>query len=664
MTKGRTGLISVIALIVMAALAYLPLINQIGYSHDDWYLMASARAEGADVVREIYSVDRPLRAYVLTPAYRLFGQNVLLYNLSVWVFRVLSALLFLWILRLLWPNHSYGTFMMALLYGLYPGFLTQYNGIDYQPQIISMALAMLLLGLTVYAFFENRLAYKVAGIALSIILGVLYLGLVEYEVGFELLRLTLLFILAGRVTFSYRERVLRTIKSWLPYSLILLGFGARRIFVFQGDRKATDVDVQFEQVRLYPVQTVYHWLVQVIQDLYDVMFSAWTIPLSQLTDYVQRWDSAVAILTAGLILIIAIKLDERNIEENSLQPSFAREALLLGLLSAIGGLIPIAMVNREVSFPFFSRYSLVSSVGVAILFVALLSYFNGRILRNAISAGLLLIAMLTHHANAVKYAQETSVLRRFWWQISWRVPHLQKSTTLIAAYPVGGAEEDYFVWGPASLIYYPEKQNPEAIQPGLYAVVLNSSAATKILAREPQQQDNRKNIVTYPNYRNILVLTQPTSNSCVHVINGSQPEYSRGEKDSIRVVGLYSEIEHVLMDEPLHTPPAVVFGPEPPHEWCYYYEKADLARQRGDWDEVLNLGTQALDKGFSPQDAIEWMPFLQAYAVAGDVDRLTELASAIAVEPYISLQACQRMGSMQGLSVSVMEVVDSLYCRD
>ena len=662
--KERTGLISVLALIVVAALAYLPLINQIGYSHDDWYLMTSSRAEGADVFHKIYSVDRPLRAYALVPAYKLFGQNVLLYNLSAWAFRVLSALLFLWLLRMLWPNHSYWTLMMALLYVLYPGFLSQYNGIDYQPQIISLALAMLSLALTVYAFFEKRLTYKVAGTALSILLGILYLGLVEYEVGFEFIRLILLFILAGRVTSSDRDRITRTIKSWLPYSLILLGFGVWRIFFFQGDRKATDVGVQFEQVRLYPFQTLYHWMVQVIQDLYDVMFSAWTIPLSQLTDYIQRWGGAIAILTAGLILILLIKLDNRTIQEDSLQPSFAREALLLGLLSAIGGLIPIAVVNREVSFPFFSRYSVTSSIGVSIFIVALLSYVNLRILRNAIVTGLLLVSMLTQHANAVKYAQETSMFKMFWWQVSWRAPQLQKSTTLIANYPVGGAEEDYFVWGPASLIYYPEKQNPEAIQPGLYAAVLNSSAVTKILARERQQYDNRKNIVTYPNYRNLLILTQPMSTSCVHVIDGSQPEYSRSERDSIRVVGAYSEIEHVLTDEMPRVPPVVVFGPEPPHEWCFFYEKADLARQRGDWDEVLKLGAQALDKGFAPKDSVEWIPFLQAYAVAGDVDHLMEMASVITMEPYISLQVCQHIGAMQGLAESVIKVVDSLYCLE
>jgi hypothetical protein len=98
--------------------------------------------------------------------------------------------------------------------------------------------------------------------------------------------------------------------------------------------------------------------------------------------------------------------------------------------------------------------------------------------------------------------------------------------------------------------------------------------------------------------------------------------------------------------------------------WCYYYEKADLARQRGDWEEVLSLGAQALEKGFAPQDKIEWLPFLQAYAVAGDTDHLTGMASVIAREPYISLQVCQQIGSMQGLSDPVIEVVNSLYCLE
>jgi len=662
--KERAGLISAVVLVIVAALAYLPLINQIGYSHDDWYLMYSAGAYGPGSFRDIFSVDRPLRALVMIPVYWVFGTNPLYYGLSAYLFRVIGGLAFLWSLHMLWPQQKAMVTMTSFLFVIYPGFLSQPNAIDYQSHIVGLAAALLSVACTLKAILTENRWMKVSFHTLSILLGWLYLGQMEWYIGFEFFRWLSVFLLFSRQGGTLVQKAIQALRSAYP-SLVAPGvFLIWRIFFFQSERGATDVNLQFEQVKLYPIQTIYHWTVQVIQDLFDVLLNAWTIPLSQLLGYVQLWGSLIALAAVALVLFVFMKQSDNDSQNDSQPSNFSVEALWLGLLSAAAGLIPIAMVNREVSFPFFSRYSLVSSVGVSIFIVALLSYVNGRILRTAIAAGLLLISMLTHHANAVKFAQETSMFKMFWWQVSWRAPHLQKSTTLIADYPVGGAEEDYFVWGPANLIYYPEKQNPEAIQPGLYATVLNSSAVTKILTRERQQYDNRKNIVTYPNYRNILILTQSTSNSCVHVIDGDQPEYSRHERDSIRVVGSYSEIEHVLTDETPHPPPGIVFGPEPPHGWCYFYEKADLARQRGDWEEVLNLGAQALDQGFAPQDPVEWIPFLQAYAMAGDVHRITEMASVIAVDPYISLQVCQRIGSMQGLSDSVIEVVDSLYCLE
>jgi hypothetical protein len=662
--KNRTGLISALMLVVITALAYLPLINQIGYSHDDWYLMASARAEGAGVFREIYSVDRPLRAYVLTPAYLLFEQNVLFYNLSAWFFRVLSALCILWLLRRLWPRHSQWTLGMALLYAVYPGFLSQLNGIDYQSQIISLAIATCSLALTVYAFFEKRPLYAIAAINGAVLTGILYLGLVEYEVGFELIRLLLLFILAGRITDPLRERALKTVKLWLPYSLIIFGFGVWRLFFFHSERGATDVGIQFSQLRLYPLQTIYHWLIQVAQDFLDVTLAAWVVPLSQLAGYIQPWGSLIAILATGLILFVFYKLKDGEIQSEPQQFHLQREALLLGFLGTLGGLIPIAMANREVWFPSFSRYSLVSSVGVAILIPALFMQVKSRALENITIAGLCLVAMLTHHANAVKHVEETAILRTFWWQVAWRVPQFEKNTTLVANIPGVATEEDYFVWGPASLIYYPKKHNPKEIQPGLFAAILNQDTVTKILARERQEYDNRKNIITYKNYRNFVLLNQPSLNACVHTLDGLAPEYSHNELDFIRTIGSYSEIEHILTDETPHAPPEIVFGPEPPRDWCYYYQKADLARQKGDWDAVIKIGNQAFEQGFTPADLIEWMPFLQAYAHTNNAARLKELAPALSADPYNALQACQILTGMPNLSVELKEIITALYCLE
>lgn len=662
--KDRPALVGAIVLVLAGALVYLPLIHKIGYTHDDWYLMASAREEGADVFHTIYSVDRPLRAYVLELAYTLFGQNVLFYNLSAWVFRVSSALFFLWLLRMLWQGRSHSTLLMAILYLIYPGFLSQINGIDYQSQILSLALAMLSISLTVWVYFQKKLVHKVLGISLAILLGILYLGLVEYEAGFELMRLTILFILAGRITFNYRERIVTTIKLWIPYSLILLGFGFWRVFIFESDRKATDVGVQFEQFILYPLQTIYGWFIQIVQDFFDITISAWVTPLSQLMEQTQGWGVVLAILLVCLVMVILHKIKGEPTQGETPRVDIFSEALLLGLFTAIGGLIPIAMVNREVYFPSFSRYALMSSFGVAIFTVSFLMRLNGNALRNTILGVLLLIASLTHRANTVRYARETAALNNFWWQVSWRVPHFEKNTTLIASYPSVATEEDYFVWGPASLIYYPESQNPEVVQPGLFAAVLNNVTVTKVLTRERQEYDNRRGIITYKNYRNILILTQPSANSCVHLINGLQPEFSNDESDSIRTIGSYSEIEHVLVDETPHAPPEIVFGPEPARGWCYYYQKADLARQRGDWESIVGLGNEAQENGLVPSDAIEWMPFLQAYAITGNVDRLTELAPIIRADPYVSLQVCHILGGMQELPDSVIEIVDSHYCLE
>ncbi len=662
--RVRSVLVDLIFLIVIGALVYLPLINQIGFTHDDWYLMYSAGANGAEVFHEIYSGDRPLRAYVLGPAFELFGQNVLLYNLSAWFFRVISACLFLWLLQMLWRGQARWTMGMAVLYLVYPGFLSQPNGIDYLPQMVSLTLAMLSIVLTAHAYFHRNNIVRWGEIVIAILLGIFYLGLVEYEAGFEAMRLGILFLLASRVANDYRERIIATIKSWIPYSLIVIGFGFWRIFLFDGERKATDVSFQFEGLRLYPFQTAYGWIVQVVQDFFDVTLSAYVIPLSQLTGHIQRWGGVLAILITGAVIFVFNKMQNNESSSESDRREFFSEAMLLGIVTAVGGLIPIAMVNREVYFPSFSRYALMSSFGVAMILVVVLLQVNGKNLRIFLFAGLLLVSTLTHHANAVKHAQETETINSFWWQVAWRIPQFEKNTTLVANIPGIATEEDYFIWGPASLIYYPKSQNDEFVQPGLFAAVLNPIAVQNILTRQPQEYDNRRGIITYKNYRNVVVLSQPSPDSCVHALNGLQPEYSANDPDSIRVIGFYSELERVLVDKSSHAPPELVFGPEPARGWCFFFQSADLARQRGDWETVIRLGREAQTNGFAPSDLIEWMPFLHAYAVTGDVDRLLELAPQISTEPYIALQVCRNIGGLNGISDTVVEVIDAFYCLE
>jgi hypothetical protein len=56
----------------------------------------------------------------------------------------------------------------------------------------------------------------------------------------------------------------------------------------------------------------------------------------------------------------------------------------------------------------------------------------------------------------------------------------------------------------------------------------------------------------------------------------------------------------------------------PEQDWCYYYEKADLAYQYEEWDEVIQLWEAAEQNEKQPENGFEYLPFIEAYAHKGD----------------------------------------------
>lgn len=87
--------------------------------------------------------------------------------------------------------------------------------------------------------------------------------------------------------------------------------------------------------------------------------------------------------------------------------------------------------------------------------------------------------------------------------------------------------------------------------------------------------------------------------------------------------------------------PEEIFGSELPHEWCYYFEKADLARQMGDWEQVAELGDAAMSNNFSPYHPSELVPFIEAYAHVGrwaEAENLTIIT--VRSDPLMQLMLC------------------------
>ena len=124
-----------------------------------------------------------------------------------------------------------------------------------------------------------------------------------------------------------------------------------------------------------------------------------------------------------------------------------------------------------------------------------------------------------------------------------------------------------------------------------------------------------------------------------------------------------SNINNVVLNQQASTPPSSIFGAEPQHGWCYYFEKAELARQQGNWQMVDKLGDEALNQGLYPSDRIEWMPFLQSYVVLGELDKAHHMISIINSDSFTKLQACQILSKTQGLSVEMQSFVQQSFCQ-
>jgi hypothetical protein len=89
-------------------------------------------------------------------------------------------------------------------------------------------------------------------------------------------------------------------------------------------------------------------------------------------------------------------------------------------------------------------------------------------------------------------------------------------------------------------------------------------------------------------------------------------------------------------------PMTQIFGTEPSHGWCYYFEKADLARQQKDWAQVATLGDEAFAQGDYPNDPAERLVFIEGYAHTDQWEKAINLThEAKAITPLMQPVLCK-----------------------
>jgi hypothetical protein len=641
--------IAIITIILLTIITHGLRLIDLGFYRDDWYLLWNGYTQGFQSIGPIFQGDRPFMGIIYSWVYRFLGNEALAWHLYALVLKLGGALAFFWLLRMIWPTRTFETAAATLLFVIYPGFLQQPNANTFQNHLFGYLFAILSIAFTIRAIQASRVWKSILLYGFAVIFQVVYINIYEYMIGLEGVRILLLWYVTSRdLRGTYHDKTKIFLKRWIIFAPAIIGVVYWRVFVFESSRQAMNMGSLLSTYSSTKLKSLYYVLVDFSVDLIDAIIAAWIVPLYGFLRESTYRDIGISVLYAmvavGLFLLYYLYLRRRNllIENQEYSKKYAIY-IWVGLVATIVTILPVVFAGRNIYFANqFDRYTLQVTIGISLLLVGIVFYSLRERLRIYLLVLLIGFGVATHYHNIAFYQEFWNLQRELWWQLSWRAPDIVDDTVLVAMLPRGYLlAESYEIWGPANIIYRPDEENVK-----IPAEVLNRSTAQAIIRGADDEREQRGASIIR-DFKKVLVISMPTPQSCMNAIDGKKYELSQSEDLLVIQVAPYSKIDRIDNDATTHYPPVSIFGAEPDHTWCYYYQNISLARQRNDWDEVAQLADEALDLGYKPLDLYEWMPVLEGYANTNRNKDARHISRIIQSDKNLQHNICAQLQDLQ-----------------
>jgi hypothetical protein len=462
----------------------------------------------------------------------------------------------------------------------------------------------------------------------------------EYYYGLELVRVL---ILGARVHTRYagkRPVLLGVLRGWIPYLVPLVGVYAWR-FAISGQ-----VNYRINLVDLLahaPLKTISEIIEISLEDLLEVSIGAigrvFKLPKPEL------FGIRKTILYWGLVFISGMgtfiycslaKIDPEN-RPRSVQ------TMALGVFALWISGLPFWSTSLEVKLAFPNdRLTLPMMVGFSLVVIAALELSRPQILARLVLSLLVGLAVGGHFQNAVSYQRDWETTRAFFQQLTWRAPGLNPGTALLTPQLPILYSTDNSLTAPLNWIYA-DSQPAEGLPYGLFFLDLRlGTKVSSLTAGAPIKLNFGKDSFSGSTSQAILLRYDPPA--CLRVLD---PVYDRYLPGMPEIMDEAIQFSNTSMIQALPGPPASlpeqIFGSDTgtAEKWCYYYQKADLARQIKDWQQVALLGEIAFTLADSPNHASERVPFIEGYAHTGSWETAIELTmDAIEINKFMGPMLC------------------------
>lgn len=619
-------------LLIVMAIAYKYQVWWLGVYYDDWEgIFLYKQGFSAKQIWDYFLVDRPFSSLIHIFFNPIIGSSTigwhilgLLLNWGAIIFLVKTILH-------LWPTRIMEAGWIGLLLGVYPGMQRQFVVHTSAPHYTSMFLFSLSMYLMVRAINGHK--HRIVMLTFSVFFAVVQVLLIEYFTGLELIRPLILFYAFKRTGKTTSQAIRSAFTMYIPYALVFAGFLYFKFEILPSIQLTESAPKHqialWDGIKQNPIETISHYAQIALQDVLHATFFAWTLPISlqdinlQSKSYLFSWVVGGLIALFSALFVKGWQKNTNNEKDEVISPFFV---ILLCIGAMIAGGLPAWIINRQAIQGIWSDRFLFGQIfGTVPLVVLALVWLTGRERRGVQSIALAVLlagAISLQMRVANKYALTWNLERNYFWQLKWRAPSLKEGTFILSPYTPFDRNSHYQIAFAVNVIYAPSNGD-ENVPVWWYdgPGTLYNSTYQKYTLSDIDQQFRSLTFTSHMTYA--LPVIHRDSRGCLQVLDPIyEGEPLLSEQEIQLFTATYSGLIKAEEDKPM---PTDVFGPELPHNWCYYYQRADLAREFKQWDDVIQIWKEAQQNNLQARYGPEYLPFIEAFAEKGDWETAGEI---------------------------------------
>lgn len=629
--QQNSGPVAYLAVCVLAFGLFIPVL---GFFWDDWPTIFYTFNDRTAQLINHFSYDRPFSVWAYWLVGRL-GTAPVTWHLAALLLRWACAVALAWALRPLWPRAGRLVLFAGLIFAIYPGYYVQPSAVIFLPHLASLSLFLFSLGAMGHAAREPGHFWRYT--ALALLAAVVQIFTVEYYAGLELVRPLYLWFLFANLESSRRPSLAKVVRYYAPYAVVFAVWVAWRLFFLELPSEPYPI-VLAAALRANPVGAVIELATTATRDLVYTFAVTW----AELVPPILRFNSLFDAFIWIMMLASGVALYMWLVRQPSVgaESRAARQGLLVGFAAFVLGMFPIWAIGETIAQGDYNlRYILVGLTGAAIFVLSALTLLVRKAHLLALVVSILVALAIGAHLRAGEnYRVAWEEQRSFFWQLAWRAPGFEQNTALVSFTPVSTQLRDPMT-GNALNVLYPTAGAPSSV--GLWNFELGRSAVVRAIESGGDLTNDYRGLTFSTGSADDLVFYYLPPQGCLWVLTPEDVANKHLPAEERELVA-HANLDNILTTsgDPTY-PPQHIFGAEPPRSWCYYYEKADLARQQGDWLAVFELMDEAEQRGFGPENGIEWLPLLNAHLATGELDAALALSDKIrAVDPLAEGMVC------------------------